>query len=279
MTATNDQPSNTAPPVENNAPLISMPKDSTPKSDPPTPADAPETTSDDHTEEQSTSLRLNKYLALQLGVSRREADEIIERGSVTVNGETATLGSRFEKHDLITVNGEPMGKKIDFIYLAFHKPVGYVCSRKQQGDSPTIYDLIPEQYKTLKTVGRLDRDSSGLIMLTNDGDFAFRMTHPQFHKTKMYGVRLDKELAPLHQQMISDHGVHLEDGVSKFELESLHDTKRDMWRIYMNEGRNRQIRRTFASLGYQVVKLHRTDFGPYHIGDLEAGKIQVVDMH
>lgn len=222
--------------------------------------------------------RLNKYLALQLGISRREADEMIEKGSVSINDTTATLGARFEPHDLITVKGEPLTGGVVYTYLAFHKPVGYVCSRRQQGDSPTIYDLIPKKYHTLKPVGRLDRESSGIILLTNDGDFAYRMTHPKFHKTKIYGVRLDHELEPLHQQMISDYGVSLEDGVSKFELERLHDTKRDMWRIYMNEGRNRQIRRTFSSLGYKIVKLHRTDFGNYHIGDIAAGKFQIVDM-
>ncbi len=260
--------------AEDKTALTPMPKNPTPQ--PETAATPPAAATE--TSDGQEPLRLNKYLALQLGVSRREADEIIERGSVTVNSATATLGARFEKHDLITVNGEPMGKKVDYVYLTFHKPTGYVCSRKQQGNDPTIYDLIPEKYHSLKPVGRLDRDSSGLILLTNDGDFAFRMTHPKFHKAKVYGVRLNKELAPLHQQMISDHGIQLDDGVSKFELEPLHDTKRDMWRIYMTEGRNRQIRRTFASLGYEVVKLHRTDFGPYHIGNLEPGKLEIVGM-
>ncbi len=230
------------------------------------------------TDTSDTSERLNKYLALQLGISRREADEMIERGSVSVNGETVSLGARFEAHDLIKVNDQVIGARVDYVYIILNKPAGYVCSRKQQGDSPTIYDLLPKEYHTLKTVGRLDRDSSGLILLTNDGDFAFRMTHPKFHKTKIYGVRLDKELEPLHQQMISDFGVTLEDGLSKFTLERLHDTKRDMWRIYMSEGRNRQIRRTFSSLGYEVVKLHRTDFGPYHLGDLEPGKFETVAL-
>jgi 23S rRNA pseudouridine2605 synthase len=230
------------------------------------------------TDTSDTSERLNKYLALQLGISRREADEMIERGNVSVNGETVTLGARFVPHDLVKVNDQIIGEKVDYRYLMLNKPVGYVCSRKQQGDSPTIYDLLPAEYHSLKPVGRLDRNSSGLILLTNDGDFAYRMTHPKFHKTKIYGVRLDKELEPLHQQMISDYGVTLDDGPSKFTLERLHDTKRDMWRIYMSEGRNRQIRRTFASLGYEVVKLHRTDFGPYHLGTLEPGKYELTSL-
>ena len=91
------------------------------------------------------------------------------------------------------------------------------------------------------------------------------MTHPKFHKTKLYNARLDRDLEPLHQQMISDFGVQLEDGASKLTLERLSDTSRREWQITMTEGRNRQIRRTFAALGYEVKKLHRTQFGVYRL--------------
>jgi 23S rRNA pseudouridine2605 synthase len=97
------------------------------------------------------------------------------------------------------------------------------------------------------------------------------MTHPKFQKRKVYEVELDSELAPLHQQMISDHGIALEDGVSQLSLERLSETDRRRWRVIMSEGRNRQIRRTFAALGYTVTALHRTQFGPYDIGDLAPG--------
>lgn len=220
--------------------------------------------------------RINKYLALQLGISRREADEYIERGQVTIDGTTATLGAQVTDKSVIEVKGVIVSGDTKLEYIAMNKPVGYVCSRKRQGDSPTIYELLPEKYLALKTVGRLDRESSGLILLTNDGDFAFQMTHPKFYKVKAYGVHLDRDLEPLHQQMISDHGVTLEDGPSKFELEKVLDDRRDMWRIHMSEGRNRQIRRTFASLGYTVTALHRTDFGPYNIGNLQPGEFEAV---
>jgi 23S rRNA pseudouridine2605 synthase len=224
-----------------------------------------------------SKLRLNKYLALQLGISRREADDHIAAGGVAVNGTIATLGARFNEGDEVTMNGKAIASTTDFVYIAFHKPTGYVCSRKQQGDSPTIYDLIPKKYHTLKPVGRLDRDSSGLILLTNDGDFAFQMTHPKFTKVKIYEATVNHDLAPLHQQMISDYGVTLEDGASKLGLERMSETERTTWRITMSEGRNRQIRRTFDSLGYTVVALHRTNFGPYTIGALKPGKIAVVE--
>ncbi len=224
------------------------------------------------------TLRLNKHLALQLGISRRESDLLIERRNVTVNGTVATLGARFQEGDTIAIKGKPLAGPVAYQYLALNKPAGYVCSRRAQGDSPTVYELLPLEYHTLKLVGRLDRDSSGLILLTNDGDFAFKQTHPKFLKTKIYNVRLDSDLAPLHQQMISDYGVQLEDGVSKFTLERLRDDSRKEWKITMKEGRNRQIRRTFLSLGYGVKKLHRTNFGNYSIGDMKPGEFTVVDM-
>lgn len=228
---------------------------------------------------ESSEERLNKYLALQLGISRREADKLIETGQVTINDERASLGARFKTGDHITVKGKPVAGDTAFVYLMFNKPVGYVCSRRAQGDSPTIYALIPDKYHALKPVGRLDRDSSGLILLTNDGDFAFKMTHPKFAKTKVYKVRLDKELEPLHQQMISDYGIQLEDGSSKLILGRLSDDNRREWQVTMSEGRNRQIRRTFAALGYEVKKLHRTDFGNYSLGDMKPGGFKVTNIH
>ena len=222
------------------------------------------------------SERLNKHIALQLGISRREADNLIEYDHVRINGEKVTLGARFEVGDEITVKGQPLADDTAFIYLAMNKPIGYVSSRKQQGETPTIYSLLPEQYHHLKPVGRLDKDSSGLILLTNDGDFAYEMTHPKFYKTKKYEVSLDAELAPLHQQMITDHGIQLEDGPSQLSLERA-DEGRENWLVTMHEGRNRQIRRTFSALGYTVTRLHRTDFGHYSLHDIEPGTFSITE--
>jgi 23S rRNA pseudouridine2605 synthase len=224
-------------------------------------------------------LRLNKHLALQLGVSRREADNLIAQQKVTINGQLATLGARFQASDKIVANGKEVKAAAKYEYIALNKPSGYVCSRKQQDDNPTIYDLLPESMHHLKTVGRLDLETSGLILLSNDGDFTYHMTHPSFFKTKIYNVRLDRSLEPLHQQMISDHGIKLEDGPSKLQLERLNDENdRKNWIVTMHEGRNRQIRRTFGSLGYTVIKLHRTNFGNYSLGDIRPGKFKITDI-
>lgn len=223
-------------------------------------------------------IRLNKFLAEKVGLSRREADNLIADGKVLVNQQPAVLGARISETDEIICDGKNIStKKPEYIYLMLNKPVGYVSSRKVQGEVPTLYELLPEKYQKLKTVGRLDKNSSGLILLTNDGDFAFKHTHPKFYKLKTYLVELDQTLAPLHQQEISDFGIHLEDGLSKLFLTKL-DEDRLKWQVEMSEGRNRQIRRTFAALGYKVVKLHRIEFGHYKLGDLKTGEFKLVEL-
>ena len=219
--------------------------------------------------------RLNKYIATNFGVSRREADLLIQQGKVMINGTKAEIGQRVEDGDKVTISGKNVAEQ-KLIYLALNKPVGYVCSRKRQGDTPTIFELLPEKYQSLKNVGRLDRDSSGLILLTNDGDFAFQMTHPKFVKANVYEVEIDRELEPLHQQMISDFGVDLPDGRSQLGLARLSDNNRRQWQVTMSEGRNRQIRRTFDALGYKVVALHRIKFGVYELSGLPEGEFTEV---
>ena len=219
--------------------------------------------------------RLNKYLATNFGISRREADELIESGEVSVNGETAKIGAKIRSGDRVSVNKRDILKQ-EPIYLALNKPVGYVCSKKRQGDAPTIYELLPKKYQSLKSVGRLDKDSSGLILLTNDGDFAFQMTHPKFAKQKHYRVVIDRALEPLHQQMIADFGIQLPDGRSQMGLVRIGDS-RVKWEVIISEGRNRQIRRTFEALGYKVMTLHRFQFGAYDLSDLSEGEYTEVE--
>ncbi len=222
---------------------------------------------------QPSQIRLNKFLAERLGVSRREADDLIVAGRILVDDKAAKLGDRIDKNNKVCYNGNTIPFETDFLYIAFNKPIDYVCSRRAQGPAPTLYELLPKEYRKLKTVGRLDKDSSGLILLTNDGDFAFQMTHPKFHKEKIYEVELDRPLEPLHQQMISDYGIMLDDGPSKFLV--IRD--QDHYIVKLSEGRNRQIRRTFAALGYKVKRLHRTKFGIFELGNLKPGKFQIIN--
>ena len=226
--------------------------------------------------EQKTE-RLNKFLALQLGISRRQADELIEKGRISINGKTAQLGERFKAGDEIKLGEKKISKTREKKkYVIFNKPRGYVCSRKKQGENETIYAILPKEFSVLKPVGRLDKDSSGILLLTNDGDFAFQMTHPKFRKVKEYLVSLDTPLQPIHQQMIADFGINLPDGKSQLGLERLDDSRKN-WKVIMSEGRNRQIRRTFSAIGYEVEELHRTVFGSYILPkDLNFGDFRKV---
>lgn len=221
-------------------------------------------------------MRLNKYLALATGLSRRAADDAIAHGRIQINGTPAVLGQAVNSSDTITLDGQRVYVPDEhFTTIMLHKPVGYVTSRRGQG-SQTIYDLLPPAYHHLKPVGRLDKNSSGLLILTNDGQLAFELTHPSHRKAKIYELALDRPLAPLHRQMITDYGILLDDDPSKFMLEQ-RGSDRHTWRATLYEGRNRQIRRTFTSLGYRVTKLHRTHFGPYHLpASLPAGKFETI---
>jgi 23S rRNA pseudouridine2605 synthase len=217
-------------------------------------------------------MRLNKFVAQATGKSRREADFLISSGRVQIGGKIASVGNQADDSSEISLDGRTLALPSHRTIIMLNKPVGYVSSRSAQSkDAQTLYELLPTELRNLKTVGRLDKNSSGLILLTDDGDFAFKMTHPKFAKTKIYLVQIDLPLEPLHQQMISDIGVNLEDGQSQLFLESLNDEKTS-WRVTMHEGRNRQIRRTFRALGYEVTQLHRTNFGDYQLGDLKPGQ-------
>jgi 23S rRNA pseudouridine2605 synthase len=224
-------------------------------------------------------MRINKFLALATSISRRAADKAIEAGEVTVNGQHATLGQVISKTDEVIFDGQ----HLDFSKFSdpdtirtiiFNKPTGYVVSRNGQG-AKTIYELLPAEYHHLKPVGRLDKDSSGLLLLTSDGELAHRLTHPAFQKEKLYEVALDKPLAADDKDRI-ERDIQLEDGPSRLTLLEGTSPERHSYRVRMHEGRNRQIRRTFGALGYQITKLHRTQFGNYLLDDLGTGELKEV---
>ncbi len=221
-------------------------------------------------------MRINRFVALATGLSRRAADRAIQEGRVAINGQTATPTSVINDSVQVTLDGKPVKAPAKLQTILLNKPAGYVVSRDGQG-SHTIYELLPTSLQQLKPIGRLDKDSSGLLLLTNDGALAHKLTHPSFQKLKIYEVELDASLQPLHRQMISDMGIQLDDGLSRLQLERLQDGDDHIWRVSMHEGRNRQIRRTFAALGYAVRLLHRTQFGPYTLDGLPEAQYRPVD--
>lgn len=214
-------------------------------------------------------MRINKFVAACTGLSRRAADSAIAAGRVTVNDQQPQAGQEVKETDTVKLDDVVLHLLLKQTIM-LNKPRGYVTSREGQG-AKTVYELLPPEFHHLKPIGRLDKDSSGLLLLTNDGDLAQQLTHPSNHKIKQYEVRLATPLAPLHRQMISDMGVQLEDGRSQLQLERLTEGNDTEWLVTMREGRNRQIRRTFSALGYTVTSLHRTVFGDYRLGKLKTG--------
>ena len=212
-------------------------------------------------------MRINKFIAAASGLSRRAADQAIAEGRVLVNGQQPTPGQDVTATDTVLLDLTPLVAPTSAVTIVLHKPAGFVVSRNGQG-SRTIYDILPNEYHHLKPVGRLDKDSSGLLLLTSDGQLAQELTHPSHQKTKVYQVTLNKPLRAEDRQHI-EAGVRLEDGPSKLALAKRSDEQ--SWQVTMHEGRNRQIRRTFEALGYRVTKLHRTQFGDFVLGALPGG--------
>lgn len=238
-------------------------------------------------------MRINKYVALATGMSRRAADKAISENRVRINGQTAALGADVSPNDNVTLDNRNISTDVKTLTVMLNKPAGYVCSRDGQG-SKTVYDLLPPELHHLKPVGRLDKDSSGLLLLTNDGTLAHELTHPSFQKEKIYEVELNKPLQAIDFEAITAKGVDIGDlQLSKFLLAAsskVHVASSESiqknpcyflpatcyWRATLAEGRNRQIRRTFAALGYTVTKLHRTRFGRYALNELQTGSCLLV---
>lgn len=214
-------------------------------------------------------MRLNKYLAQATQLSRRAADQAISQHRVQVDGQLATLGQDVPANAIVSLDNQPL-QLHQHQTIMLHKPVGYICSRRGQG-SHTIYDLLPKNLHHLNPIGRLDKDSSGLLLLTNNGDLANQLAHPRYVKTKVYLMQLDRPLTATDRTTIQQ-GVKLADGISRLDITNTTNP----YRVSLHEGRNRQIRRTLATLGYKVTKLHRISFGPYQLGTLPVGQHHLI---
>jgi 23S rRNA pseudouridine2605 synthase len=209
-------------------------------------------------------MRINRFIAHATVISRRAADQAILDDRVRLNNVVPQPGADVGDDDTVTLDGTALKLPEVFRTIILNKPSGYVVSRDGQG-SKTIYELLPPELHDLKPVGRLDKDSSGLLLLTDDGDLAQQLTHPSHQKKKVYIIRLDKPLTKLAVEMITE-GISLEDGFSRLELKG----DGTSWVVSMYEGRNRQIRRTFTHLGYYVKSLHRIRFGNYALSSKQA---------
>ncbi len=223
-------------------------------------------------------IRLNKFLA-ECGIaSRRGADQIIGEGQITINGKKVyELGIKVNpKEDRILYKGKPLTQQTQFVYYAFNKPKSVVTSTTDPQGRPTVLDFFPKSRFRLFPVGRLDWDSEGLLLITNDGEFSNRVIHPDAHVPKTYHVKLDGIPNDIHLDKLKK-GVSTVHG----KLAALHvrrlqkSTDKKAWiEISIGEGKNHQIRNMFAKIGFDVIKLRRVAIGEFKLGNLEAGKFR-----
>ena len=220
------------------------------------------------------SVRLQKFLADAGVASRRAGERFILDGRVTVNGAIVRLlGSKVDPaHDKVAVDGKLVRSK-EKIYLALHKPVGCVCSRNDELKRPTIYELIPREWTTVNSVGRLDFKSEGLIFLTNDGEFALRLTHPRYGIVKKYVAMIEGQVTP---EMTRQFVAGIFDGGDKLKALRAHivsaNRAKSVVELELAEGKNREVRRLFESQRLTVKKLMRTQIGKIRLGELKPGK-------
>lgn len=217
-------------------------------------------------------LRLNKFLANAGVCSRREADEFIQAGLVTVNGEVVTeLGTKILRTDEVKFHDAPVSleKKV---YVLLNKPKDYVTTSDDPQQRKTVMDLVKDVCpERIYPVGRLDRNTTGVLLLTNDGDLASKLTHPKFLKKKVYHVHLDKNLTAHDMDQIRE-GITLEDGEIKADaVEYADDRDKAQVGIEIHSGKNRIVRRIFESLGYRVTKLDRVQFAGLTKKNLRRG--------
>ncbi len=218
-------------------------------------------------------MRINRYVATSTGMSRRQADNLITEGKVRIDNQVAITGQIVKADQKITLNDKLLKLPTEYITILMHKPKGYVVSRKGQG-SKTIYDLLPAEYISLKPVGRLDKESSGLLILSNNGVTIQKLAHPSFNKIKIYEISLDREIQDKDLKTISS-GVMLGDGLSNLGIIKVLKNKLT---ISLQEGRNRQIRRTFKAVGYEVIDLKRVSLGEYRLGSLKPGQYLKINI-
>jgi 23S rRNA pseudouridine2605 synthase len=217
--------------------------------------------------------RLNKYLAHAGLGSRRHCEELIRAGRVSIDGEVVTdLATRVGPEHDVTVDGEAVHAE-KFVYYLVNKPRGYLCTNHDPGRRPLAIDLVPHIAQRVYTVGRLDEDSEGLLLMTNDGDLAHQLMHPRFGVEKSYLVLVAGTPAPEDLKKLLD-GVWLSDGhVKARHVKRLRKQGNSTWlRIVLAEGKNREIRRMLAKLDHKVLRLKRVAIGSIDIGNLHTGK-------
>jgi 23S rRNA pseudouridine2605 synthase len=221
-------------------------------------------------------VRLNRFLAAAGVGSRRDCDELIAARRVTINGKICTdFSAQPDPGDHVKVDGK-LVRVAPPLTIMLHKPAGFVSTRKDQHARDTIFDLLPSKFSRLFNVGRLDAQTEGLLLLTNDGELAQRLTHPRYEREKEYHVMLDR---PWDSALASKllRGIFLDGQRAKFVR--VHPLAPTRLRVVLRQGINRQIRRMFEAVGYRVKHLLRVRIGDLRLGDLPRGQWRVLTTH
>lgn len=215
-------------------------------------------------------IRLNKFIADAGVTSRRGADNLIAEGRVKVDGKRVTeLGYKVEEKSRVEVDGETISINKSKTYLALYKPKGVLSTMYDPEGRPSLSELVDFRKERLFHVGRLDKDSEGLILLTNDGEITFRATHPSFGLEKTYLVQYEGEL-PVNAKALLTKGIELEDGIGR--VSSFRELPNHWLELKIHEGRYHIVRRMMEAIGVEVLRLIRSQFGPILLGELKEGR-------
>ena len=219
-------------------------------------------------------MRINKYLALAGIGSRRKVETFIQEGKVCVNGKVEINLARDinVKKDVVTYNDQKLSLPNNYVYYKLHKPKGYICSANDDKGRKTIYELVDVPERVF-SVGRLDYNSEGLLLLTNDGDFANKLTHPSNHIDKEYIVTIEGEIQESELAVLRAGVVENGKRMPKAKVKLIsYENKVSRLSVIINEGQNRQIRRMFEAIGKTIILLKRVAIGGLRLGGLERGK-------
>jgi len=223
--------------------------------------------------------RLQKFLAAAGIASRRNSEELILQGRVKVNGRTVkVLGTKIDPNkDKVHIDGKLLDNKEEHVYLLLNKPKGYISTVKDTRDRKTVMDLLPKHKGRLYPVGRLDSQTTGLLLFTNDGDVTYKLTHPKYEFSKTYRASVNGKITYEAVEQL-EQGVKLEDGLTapaKVNVLEI-DSDRSLLEITIHEGKNRQVRRMFEAVGFPVHNLKRISFGFLNLKGLALGKYRML---
>ena len=224
-------------------------------------------------------MRLQKYLADAGIASRRKCEELIAAGRVTVNGVIAALGCSVDEGDEVLLDGKPVSPAEEKVIIVFNKPKNVICSNADDEDRVKVTDYFTSLPYRLYTVGRLDYDSEGLILVTNDGELANRLMHPRYGAKKTYRVLCTGHLTPEDKRKLRN-GIQLEDGItSPAELRIIRERPDEKTELLLtiHEGKNRQVRRMLSAVGHDTLRLQRVAIGGFELGNLKPGEWRFVN--